>query len=323
MQNASHPLIIEQAVKTIQIETEALQGLISQIGKGFALAVETILDASGRVVVTGIGKSAIIGQKIVATFNSTGTPAVFMHAADAIHGDLGMIQNGDVVICLSKSGNTPEIRALVPLLKQAGVPLIAIVGNLSSYLASHAGIVIAAFVSTEACPHDLAPTSSTTVQLVIGDALAICLLNARNFSANDFARYHPGGTLGKQLYLTAGELLLSQTAPEVSPEQGVSLIIQQITGSRTGATAVVKNGNVVGIITDGDIRRMLEKTSDLREIRASDIMNPSPKTIDAAVLAMEALQVMKQYQINQLIITENGMYKGILHLQEILREGLS
>lgn len=323
MQTASHSLIIQQAIKTIQIETEALRDLLPQIGEGFALAVETILNASGRVVVTGIGKSAIIGQKIVATFNSTGTPAVFMHAADAIHGDLGMIQKGDVVICLSKSGNTPEIRALIPLLKQAGVPLIAIVGNLSSYLASHAGTVIAAFVSTEACPHDLAPTSSTTAQLVIGDALAICLLNARNFSANDFARYHPGGTLGKQLYLTAGELLLPHTSPQVSPEQGVSAIIQQITGSRTGATAVVKHGNVIGIITDGDIRRMLEKTSDLREIKASDVMNPSPKTLDATALAMEALQVMKQFQINQLIITEHGIYKGILHLQEILREGLS
>lgn len=323
MQTATYSLIIEQAVRTIQIETEAIQGLISQVGKDFALAVETILKARGRVVVTGIGKSAIIGQKIVATFNSTGTPAVFMHAADAIHGDLGMIQNGDVVICLSKSGNTPEIRALIPLLKQAGVPLIAIVGNLSSYLASHADIVIAAFVSTEACPHDLAPTSSTTAQLVIGDALAICLLNARNFSAHDFARYHPGGTLGKQLYLTAGELLLSHTAPQVGPEQGVSPVIQQITGSRTGATAVVKHGKVLGIITDGDIRRMLEKTNDLREFTASDIMNRSPKSLDASALAMEALQVMKQYQINQLIITENDNYKGILHLQEILREGLS
>ena len=314
--------ILEWAKATVGIEQEAIAGLKQQLGTGFVQAVEYILGSGGRVIITGIGKSAIIGQKITATFNSTGTPSVFMHAADAIHGDLGMIQPGDVVICISKSGNTPEIRALLPLLRQQNHPVIAIVGTTDSYLASHAQVVIPCSVSSEACPHDLAPTSSTTAQLVVGDALAVCLLNARNFTASDFARYHPGGTLGKKLYLTTAELLGPHSRPVVGLKDKLPAVIRQISESRTGATAVLDNNAIAGIITDGDIRRMLESRDSVKEITAGDIMHTSPRTIGSSALASDALLLMKSLKINQLMVCDDGEYKGIVHIQEILREGI-
>jgi len=284
--------------------------------------VELIYHSKSRVIVTGIGKSAIIGSKIVATFNSTGTPSVFMHAADAIHGDLGTIQKEDIVICLSKSGETPEIKVLVPLLKLHGSSLIAIVGNRDSYLAKHADYIIDASVSEEACPNNLAPTSSTTAQLVLGDALAVCLLECRGFTKSDFAKFHPGGVLGKELYLMVSDLYINNQAPKVSIDDPVKQVIMEISSSRLGATAVLEVNKLAGIVTDGDLRRMLEKTTDFIHLTAKDIMTRNPKTIEPEMLVVDALTLMRKNNITQLLVLKKGKYLGILHLHDILKEGI-
>ncbi|MFH1295656.1 MAG: KpsF/GutQ family sugar-phosphate isomerase [Bacteroidota bacterium] len=314
--------IRETALTTIRHEAEAILGLLSSVDENFVRCVEVILHAGGRVIVTGIGKSAIIGQKIVATFNSTGTPSVFMHAADAIHGDLGIIQKEDVVLCLSKSGETPEIRILLPLIKKNGNPLLAMVGNPASYLATHATCVIDTSVPQEACPNNLAPTSSTTAQLVMGDALAICLLESRGFTASDFAKFHPGGVLGKKLYLTVADLYVNNPAPKVKLSDNIKNVILEISSKRLGATAVIKQDKLAGIITDGDLRRMLEKDVRLDQVTAEDIMSLNPKTIEPDTLVIEALQLMRNNNITQLIVSKEGNYLGIIHLHDILKEGI-
>ncbi len=302
-------------------EKNAVENLRNYINDAFAEAVETIFSASGRVVVTGIGKSANIAVKIVSTFNSTGTPALFLHAADAIHGDLGMVRPGDVVICISKSGNTPEIKVLVPLIKNFGNRLIAIVGNTDSFLAHEADIVLDTTVEHEACPNNLAPTSSTTAQLVMGDALAVALIECRNFTARDFARFHPGGALGKQLYLRVADLYIQNERPMVTPDTPITDTIIEMTSKRLGCAVVVEGDKVCGIITDGDLRRMMQ-TSHSPKI-ASDIMHPNPRTILDSEYAVNALQMMRNNSITQLIVTDNsGRYLGIVHIHDILREGI-
>lgn len=314
--------IIESASSVLQLESEAIIALISNLNDDFVKTVETILHSKGRVIVTGIGKSAIIAQKIVATLNSTGTPAVFMHAADAVHGDLGIIQKEDVVICISKSGNTPEIKLLAPLLKQSGNTLIGMVGNLDSHLARNADIILNTTVSKEACPHNLAPTTSTTAQLAMGDAMAICLLEARGFNAADFARYHPGGALGKRLYLRAGDIAIKNERPVISPQASIKDIIIEISKNRLGAVAVIENEKLIGIITDGDIRRMLEKYNQIDTIKAIDLMHPNPKKIDHQALAIHALDMIKANNITQLIVTDGDIYTGMIHLHDLLEEGI-
>ena len=284
--------------------------------------MNTILHSRGRVVITGIGKSAIVASKIVATLNSTGTPAIFMHAADAIHGDLGIIQNDDIVICISKSGNTPEIKVLVPLLKSGGNKLIALVGNTDSYLALQADFILNSTVDKEACPHNLAPTSSTTAQMALGDALAVSLLECREFTSSDFARFHPGGSLGKRLYLRVSDLAVNNQKPVVSPSDPVKKVIMEISEKRLGAAAVVDNGKLAGVVTDGDLRRMLEKYSDISSLSAADIMNTNPKRIEASELAIEAVALLQKNNITQLIVTERGNYAGFIHLHDLLKEGL-
>jgi arabinose-5-phosphate isomerase len=314
--------IREIALSTITKESKAISGLKRSINDTFIKCVETILDSKGRVIVTGIGKSAIIGSKLVATLNSTGTPSVFMHAADAIHGDLGTIQKEDIVICLSKSGETPEIKVLVPLLKIHGSSLIAIVGNKDSYLAKHADFIIDASVSEEACPNNLAPTSSTTAQLVIGDALAVCLLECRGFTSSDFARLHPGGSLGRQLYLKVSDLAAHNMVPKVGLNDPIQEVIMEISGNRLGATAVLDKNRLVGIITDGDLRRMLEKKSDFKTFRAKDIMTKDPKTIDSSTLVVNALSIMRKNNITQLLVVDKDKYVGVIHIHDILKEGI-
>lgn len=309
-------------MQTFDIEAEAIVKLKSFIGKDFTESVKLIYSASGRVVVTGIGKSAIIANKIVATLNSTGTPAVFMHAADAIHGDLGMIQKEDVIICISKSGNTPEIKVLVPLLKNSGNKLIAIVGNMQSYLADHADYALNTTVEMEACPNNLAPTTSTTAQLAMGDALAVCLLEYRGFTSRDFARFHPGGALGKKLYLRVGDLYPGNPQPRVNPSDGIREVILEISSNRLGAAAVIRDGNLAGIITDGDLRRMMQQKKSLDGLKAKDIMTVRPKTADREMMAVDALQLMKQYNITQLVVTDKKKYLGFIHLHDLLREGI-
>lgn len=311
------------ALSTIEDENIAINRLKSYIDGSFIKAIETIFYCNGRIVITGIGKSAIIAEKIVATFNSTGTPAIFMHAADAIHGDLGIIQKDDVVVCISNSGNTPEIKVLTPMLKTLGAGLIAMVGNTDSYLASQSNVVINTTVEKEASPGNPAPTCSTTAQLVMGDAMAMALLHCRGFSANDFARYHPGGSLGKQLYLKAENLYPKNAKPSVSTEDNIRSIIIEISGKRLGTTAVLdSNGEVTGIITDGDLRRMLEKEQDITQLKAKDIMSHNPKTISENTLAVDALQIMRKNNITQLLVLDNKEYKGIVHLHDILDEGI-
>jgi arabinose-5-phosphate isomerase len=283
---------------------------------------EIFLNNDGRVIVCGIGKSANIGQKIVATFNSTGTPSIFMHAADAIHGDLGIIQKNDIVIGLSKSGNTPEITLLIPMIKMFGSKIIAIVGNMSSYLAKNADYVIDCTVSQEACPNNLAPTASSTAQLVVGDAMAVCLIAMRSFSSDDFARIHPGGVLGKRLYLTVEQLCKTNEVPQVSSDANLSKIIYEISSKRLGVTAVVDNGKIIGIITDGDLRRMLEKNIDIQSITALDIMSKNPKTIDVKKMAVNALEIMRNNNITSILVTENERYTGVVHLHDLLKEGI-
>lgn len=314
--------IIASATKTLMIEADALRGLTQYLDAEFVSVVEIMLRSPGRVVFTGIGKSANIAQKIVATFNSTGTPALFMHAADAIHGDLGLVRADDVVVVISKSGNSPEIKALVPLVKSLGNDLIGMVGNLDSFLARRADYVINTTVSHEACPNNLAPTTSTTAQLAMGDALAICLMEERGFSASDFARFHPGGALGKRLYTTLADLLRDDLRPMVAPDTQVRQVIIEISAKRQGATAVVDGNAVVGIVTDGDIRRMLERGLDLQATTARDIMSANPKTMDEEELAVEALLVFETNSITQVIVTRQGMYRGIVHLHDLLREGI-
>jgi len=274
------------------------------------------------VIVTGIGKSAIIGAKLVASLNSTGTPSIFMHAADAIHGDLGTVQKEDIIICLSKSGETPEIKILIPLLKLYGSSLIAIVGNSHSYLAKQADYILDTTVKKEACPNNLAPTSSTTAQMVMGDALTVCLLECRGFSTSDFAKLHPGGALGKQLYLKVANLYINNQAPKVQLSDSIKTIILEISSKRLGATAVLDQGQLKGIITDGDLRRMLEKTTNFEKITAGDIMTISPKTVDPDTLVVTALSIMRKNNITQLLVTEKEKYLGMLHLHDILKEGI-
>lgn len=314
--------IKEIAISTIEDEYNSIYKLKDYIDNSFVEAVNTIFNSKGRVVITGIGKSATIATKIVATLNSTGTPAIFMHAADAIHGDLGIIQKEDVVICISNSGNTPEIKVLTPMLKSLGAALIGMVGNTSSYLAKQSDIVINTTVENEASPGNPAPTCSTTAQLVMGDALAMALLHCRGFTANDFARYHPGGSLGKQLYLKAENLYPKNARPAVTPDADIKTLIIEISSKRLGMTAVVENNKLTGIITDGDLRRMLEKGHDLSEIKAKDIMTKNPKTISSDTLAVDALQMMRKNNITQLLVVDDDDYKGIVHLHDILNEGI-
>lgn len=314
--------IIESAIATLKLESEAIYNLIEHINDDFVNVVQAILESNGRVIVTGIGKSAIIAQKIVATLNSTGTPAIFMHAADAVHGDLGMIQKDDIVICLSKSGNTPEIKLLAPLLKQSGNLLVGLVGQLDSDLARKADLILNTTVIREACPHNLAPTTSTTAQLAMGDALAICLLEAKSFNTVDFARYHPGGSLGKRLYLKAGDLATKNEKPSIAPTAAVKDVIIEISKNRLGAVAVIADQEVLGVITDGDIRRMLEKHSNLEHIKASDLMNKHPKKVDKEELALLALEVIKENNISQLLVMDGTTYFGMIHLHDLLDEGI-
>jgi arabinose-5-phosphate isomerase len=290
--------------------------------KRFSFTVELIYNSKGRVIITGIGKSAIIANKIVATLNSTGTPSVFMHAADAIHGDLGLILKEDVVICISKSGNTPEIKVLIPLLKKAKNILIAITGNMKSMLAEQADFIFNSYVQKEACPNNLAPTTSTTAQLVIGDALAVCLQEIRGFSSDDFAKYHPGGALGKKLFLSVKELLELNEKPAVSLNSGIKEVIIEISKKRLGVTAVIENNKIVGIITDGDLRRMLANTEDFSKLYAKDIMSKAPKTINVSAMAIEAMEIMESNEISQLLVQDNEQYAGVIHLHDLIKEGL-
>ncbi|HSV77387.1 MAG TPA: KpsF/GutQ family sugar-phosphate isomerase [Bacteroidales bacterium] len=310
------------ALETIEAELQAVSKLKNYIDDGFLSSIEAIYRGQGRVVLTGIGKSAIIAQKVVATLNSTGTPAIFMHAADAIHGDLGIVQSNDVVICVSNSGNTPEIKVLLPMLKSLGALLIGMVGNPESELGRKADLVINTAVDQEAAPDHPAPTASTTAQLVMGDALAIALLHCRGFSIQDFARYHPGGSLGKQLYTRVEHLYPNNEKPKVSLDAPLREVIIEITSKRLGVTAVVDNETLCGIITDGDLRRMLQRNPDLTALKASEIMTTNPKTIDSNTLAVEALQVMRKYNITQLLVVDNLQYKGVVHLHDIIKEGI-
>lgn len=314
--------IITSAKQTITEEAQAVAKLTDYIDDDFTKSVQYILQSKGRVVITGIGKSAIIANKIVATMNSTGTPAIFMHAADAIHGDLGIIQQDDVVICISKSGNTPEIKVLVPLLKRGNNKLIAITSNKNSVLAQQADSVLYAHLDKEACPNNLAPTTSTTVQLVLGDALAVCLLEMKHFGSSDFAKYHPGGALGKRLYLKVSDIVPHNQKPEVSPDTDIKKVIIEISEKMLGVTAVLNNHQIVGIVTDGDIRRMLSKTDSIKGLTAKDIMSANPKTIEVDCLAIDALHLMEKNKITQLLATKQGEYVGIIHLHNLIQEGL-
>lgn len=318
----SNQEIVDFALRTIDIEVASIQGLKTSIDSDFIEAVKLIHFSESRVIISGIGKSAIVAQKIVATLNSTGTPAVFMHAADAIHGDLGIIQKNDTVICISKSGNTAEIKMLVPLIKSGGNKLIGMVGDIDSYLAKQADLVLNTTVEKEACPHNLAPTSSTTAQMALGDALAVCLLECKGFTGSDFAKYHPGGALGKRLYLRVSELYPNNPKPVVKPSDPLSAVLLEISSKRLGATAVIENDRLIGIITDGDLRRMIEKGANLLEVKALDIMTHNPKTIAPSMMAVEALQLMKANNITQLIIAEEGSYLGFVHLHDLLKEGI-
>ena len=318
----SKEAIVSHAKKTIIDESLAISKLADFVDESFAEAVQLIYNSKGRVIITGIGKSAIIANKIVATLNSTGTPSVFMHAADAIHGDLGLVLKEDVVICISKSGNTPEIKVLIPLLKKAKNTLIAITGNLKSMLAEQADFVFNSYVEKEACPNNLAPTTSTTAQLVIGDALAVCLLEIRGFSSDDFAKYHPGGALGKKLFLTVKDLLALNEKPAVSLKSAVKEVIIEISKKRLGVTAVIENNKIVGIITDGDLRRMLANTEDFSKLCAEDIMSIAPKTINVNAMAIEAMELMESSEISQLLVQDEEHYAGVIHLHDLIKEGI-
>lgn len=314
--------ILLNAKKTILSQSESIAKLIDYLNEDFTKSVELIYNCKGRLVVTGIGKSAIIAQKIVATLNSTGTPSLFLHAAEAIHGDLGMVQPDDIVICISKSGNSPEIKVLAPIIKNFGNTLIGMTANNQSFLAEESDFVLLAHVDAESCPNGLAPTNSTTAQLVLGDALAVCLMHLRNFGSEDFAKYHPGGALGKKLLLRVKDMLDTTHTPQVSPDASIKKVIMEISEKRLGVTAVIENNKVIGIITDGDIRRMLNDRDTFSDLSARDIMTKNPKHISSNLLVSEALDVLENNKITQLVVLDNEEYKGILHLHDILKEGI-
>ena len=318
----SKSAIVKAAKGSIEEQSNAVNNIASLIDESFADAVELIFKSNGRVIITGIGKSAIIANKIVATLNSTGTPSIFMHAADAIHGDLGLVQKNDIVICISKSGNTPEIKALIPLLKRANNTLIAITGNKSSFLGEQSDFLFNSFVDKEVCPNNLAPTTSTTAQLVLGDALAVCLLHLRNFSSDDFAKYHPGGALGKKLFLTVKDIVEQNEKPSVELHSSIKDVIIEITEKRLGVSAVVNQNVIQGIITDGDLRRMLTKTEDFSRLCAKDIMTKNPKSIDIEAMAVDAMRLMEKHEISQLLVTQNETYAGVIHLHDLVKEGI-
>ena len=323
MERGKNIQIREIAIRTLELESAAIKSLTRCINEDFEKAVALMATVKGRVVITGIGKSAIIAQKIVATLNSTGTPSLFMHAGEAIHGDLGMIGEEDLIICISKSGESAEIKILVPLLKSFHHPLIAMVGNTSSFLARHADLVLDTTVSQEACPNNLAPTASTTAQLAMGDALAICLMEWKGFSSDDFARIHPGGNLGKRLYLRVNDLSSQNARPQVGPLSSLKEVILEITGKRLGITAVIgEEDTLLGVITDGDLRRMLENNPTLSQVRAEDIMTKNPKSIQQDELAIHALDLMRSSNITQLIVLKNSTYAGIIHLHDLIKEGI-
>ena len=315
--------ILQTAKETILLESAAIANLAKLLDENFEKAVNFILNSNGRVIVTGIGKSANIATKIVATFNSTGTPAIFMHAADAIHGDLGNVQKNDIVICLSKSGNTPEIKVLVPLIKNYGNKIIAITGNVDSFLGKNADFPLNTFVEKEACPNNLAPTTSTTAQLVMGDALAVCLQDLRGFTKKDFAKYHPGGALGKRLYLRVSDLITNNQIPKVNASDSIAKVIVEISERRLGVTAVLENEKIVGIITDGDLRRMLSKTTDINHFTAKDIMGKNPKTIQENAMAIAALEKLESNNITQILVVDaQEKYIGVVHLHDLIKEGI-
>ena len=310
------------ATSVIDKEEKAVARLKNFVDNHFVEILQLIFNSKGRLIIAGIGKSAIIGNKIVATLNSTGTPAIFMHAADAIHGDLGIVQPDDIVMCISKSGNTPEIKVLAPLIKRMGNKLIAMVSNVDSYLAQHSDYILPTTVDREACPNNLAPTSSTTTQLVMGDALAVCLLKMRGFTQEDFARYHPGGSLGKKLYLTVEDVMDKTLHPWVKPDESIQNTIINISQNRLGATVVLDDDKLLGIITDGDVRRMIERGVPMDKLKASDIMSVSPKIIEASALAVKAFNLMDKFQITSVVVTDNGQYAGLIHIHDVMREGI-
>ena len=314
--------ILATAKKTILSESLSIAKLTDYLTDDFAKCVEIIYQSKGRLVVTGIGKSAIIAQKMVATYNSTGTPSLFLQAAEAIHGDSGMIQPEDVVICISKSGNSPEIKVLVPIVKRFGNPLIAITGNMTSFLAKESNYILNTTVDSESCPLNLAPTNSTTAQLVMGDALAVCLMEIRDFKSDDFAKYHPGGALGKKLLLRVSDMLDPNRKPSVSPDSSIKNVIFEISEKRLGVAAVLENEKIIGIITDGDIRRMLNNNDTFSHLTAKDIMTKNPKTIQSSDRVVDAFNIMEDYKITQLVVENEGSYAGILHLHDILKEGI-
>lgn len=314
--------ILSIAKSTIELESKAISHLSDLLTEDFANSVELIYNSKGRVIITGIGKSALIANKIVATLNSTGTPAIFMHAADAIHGDLGLILEDDVVICISKSGNTPEIKVLVPLIKNAKNKMIAITGNKDSFLGQQADYILNAYVEQEACPNNLAPTTSTTAQLVMGDALAVSLLEMRGFSSKDFAKYHPGGALGKRLYLRVNDLSSQNLKPQVTLDASLKEVIVEITEKMLGVTAVVENNKILGIITDGDLRRMLSKSDNISGLKAKDIMSNNPRRIGEDAMAVDAKELMEEFGISQLLVEQDGNYAGVVHLHDLIKEGI-
>ena len=315
--------IIEFGKEVIKLQSESIRNLVELVDENFETAINLILDSKGRVVVTGIGKSAIIANKIVATLNSTGTPSIFMHAADAIHGDLGIIKKDDVIICISKSGNTPEIMDLVPFLKMTKNPLIAITGDTNSSLAKNSSVVLNSHVDIEICPNNLAPTNSTTAQLVIGDAIAATLVKIKGFTSNDFAKFHPGGSLGKKLYLKVNDLIDSDLKPMVSIDDDIKDVIIEISNKMLGITPVFSSDSIVGVITDGDLRRTLLNNQEISTLKAKDIMTANPQIIDSDTLASEALEIMKKNKISQLIVTNNKLYLGVIHIQSLIKEGIS
>ena len=315
--------IIEFGKEVIKLQSESIRNLVELVDENFETAINLILDSNGRVVVTGIGKSAIIANKIVATLNSTGTPSIFMHAADAIHGDLGIIKKDDVIICISKSGNTPEIMDLVPFLKMTKNPLIAITGDTNSSLAKNSSVVLNSHVDIEICPNNLAPTNSTTAQLVIGDAIAATLVKIKGFTSNDFAKFHPGGSLGKKLYLKVNDLIDSAVKPMVSTDDDIKDVIIEISNKMLGITPVFSKDTIVGVITDGDLRRTLLNNQEISKLKAKDIMSTNPQIIDSETLASEALEIMKKNKISQLIVTNNNSYFGVIHIQSLIKEGIS
>ena len=315
--------IIEYGKEVIKLQSKSIRNLVDLIDENFETAIKLILDSSGRVVVTGIGKSAIIANKIVATLNSTGTPSIFMHAADAIHGDLGIIKKDDVIICISKSGNTPEIKDLVPFLNMNDNPLIAITGDIDSYLAKNSSVVLNSHVDIEVCPNNLAPTNSTTAQLVIGDAIAVTLVKIKGFTSNDFAKFHPGGSLGKKLFLKVKDLVNTDFKPMVGKDDNIKDVIIEISQKMLGITPVLSKDSIVGVITDGDLRRTLLDNQEISSLKAEDIMSINPQVIDLEVKAADALENMKSNKISQLIVTKDSEYYGILHIQNLIKEGIS